>query len=66
MSMEGDPPGGAFMPQQLAAIKDIVEDTLRPILSAMEHGHGGPSDLPDTSGTTTTIRTPGTGHRHRD
>ena len=43
--MEEDPPGGAFMLQQLTAIKDIVEDTLRPILSAMEHGHGGPLRL---------------------
>ena len=46
MSMEGDPLGGAFTPQMLTAMKDIVEDALHPILSAMERGHGGPSDSP--------------------
>ena len=49
------------MPEQLAAIKDVVEDALRPILSATERGHGGPSDSPGTSGTTAAIGAPGTG-----
>lgn len=43
MSMKGDPLGGAFT---LAAMKDIVEDALHPILSAMERSHGGPSNSP--------------------